>query len=786
MLAIQLATIFVILVGLIVTYFVLKKKDKWHIENKFFKTLSLVLALTFFFRYMLGDDFLKDTSALVNANFDTKFQVAISLIACWLLIANVLLVVLYPFFKNKKYTLIIKFVSLPVSLITLASVTLITRGITGGSGYINFDARCVLIGVEIAITIAMSFMVFMENGMFKCKKKDLVSLLWALGAFACTMPSYMLQGLFGSLPSAFDILDFSAPHRVILYLSFIIPFTIYLLLRKKDKETIRLCLLYLSLGALVSFMSRYRFVDFLDVTAWPFHLCHTAMYIIPLCLIFKWEKLFYFTYFINVLGAFLAMAMPNYSFASDFFASSLINFYINHYTAFFMPLLIVMLRVYERPKLKQFKYSMAGFAVYFLLVLIFNAWFSNYGSVDYFYINSDFIASKLGKWAEDLRNITWTINIGDITMVFYPLYQFIYYLVYCLLGAGMWFIYEAMYMLEDTVLDILEIKKKIKADELALQVALNGRGWDEPMNKDGVNKIILRDFSKRYGKSDVYAVKDANLEINGGEIFGFLGHNGAGKSTIIKSIVGIQPITSGSIEVCGYDVDKQPTMAKKNIGFVPDHYALYEKLTGREYINYIADLYDVSKEDRDIAIEKYVKLFELGDAFDNQIKTYSHGMKQKITIISALVHNPKVWILDEPLTGLDPTSIFQVKECMREHAKKGNIVFFSSHLIDIVESLCDKVAVIKKGKILTCKSVSEIEASGVSLEQFYLDATNTRVVSAQFKESDAEKIAQEKNKNKAEKKALAKEEKAKKKQERAEKKLASKKQKNENESLGAK
>ena len=125
---------------------------------------------------------------------------------------------------------------------------------------------------------------------------------------------------------------------------------------------------------------------------------------------------------------------------------------------------------------------------------------------------------------------------------------------------------------------------------------------------ENTSKMILHDFTKIYGRSNVYAVKDANLEINGGEIFGFLGPNGAGKSTIIKSIVGIQPITDGSIEVCGYDVDKQPVMAKRQIGFVPDHYALYEKLTGREYINYIADLYEVSKEERDKRINNYVEI----------------------------------------------------------------------------------------------------------------------------------------------------------------------------------
>ena len=237
---------------------------------------------------------------------------------------------------------------------------------------------------------------------------------------------------------------------------------------------------------------------------------------------------------------------------------------------------------------------------------------------------------------------------------------------------------------------------------------------------EGTNKLILKNFTKKYSTSDVYAVHNANLEIEGGKIFGFLGPNGAGKSTIIKSIVGIQPITAGSIEVCGYDVDKQPVGAKMQTGFVPDHYALYENLTGREYVNYIADLYNVSKEDREKRIEEFVERFCLQGSFDNPIKTYSHGMKQKITIMSALVHNPKLWILDEPLTGLDPESIFQVKEAMKAHAQAGNIVFFSSHIIDVVERICDRIAIIKKGHILCERSVKELEEQGIQLENFYM------------------------------------------------------------------
>ena len=354
------------------------------------------------------------------------------------------------------------------------------------------------------------------------------------------------------------------------------------------------------------------------------------------------------------------------------------------------------------------------------MVLFLNAWFSNYGDADFFFLNSDFIADKLGDWAVHLRDFTWEFQIGELNFLFYPVYQVLFFLVYVVFSLAMWFLYEQAFQVVDLYLEIAQRNKKIKVDQLALAVSLNGRNIMEPINMDGTNKLILRNFSKKYATSDVYAVKDACLEIEGGQIFGFLGPNGAGKSTIIKSIVGIQSITSGAIEVCGYDVEKQSVGAKMQTGFVPDHYALYENLTGREYVNYIADLYGVSKEERTQRIEEYVERFNLQASFDNPMKTYSHGMKQKITIMSALVHNPKLWILDEPLTGLDPESIFQVKEAMKKHAKEGNIVFFSSHIIDVVERICDRIAIIKKGTILCERSVKELEEQGIQLESFYM------------------------------------------------------------------
>ena len=563
-------------------------------------------------------------------------------------------------------------------------------------------------------------------------KKYWFDIFAILVIFLSVMPSYTLQALFGEVHQVYKAKDLELTHRLILYLALILPVIIHFTLRNKEFKEKKFYLLFICLGTLLSYSFTKRFDAFLDPVNWPLHLCNTAMYIMPIVLIFNMKRFFYFTYFINVLGAFLAMIMPNYNPDTiNAFSSQLVNFYVNHFIAFFMPLLFVSLKMFGKPKFKQFIYSMIGFLCYFVLVLILNAVFTGMYAVglasaptDFFFINSDFIADKLGIWAERLLDITWVVSIGGISLTFYPVYQILFFFAYVLLGLAVWFVYEHGYALANSFEDMKQRRQKIKLEQLALMSKMNGRSLKEPMNPENENKLILRNFSKRYGNSDVYAVKDANLEVVGGDIFGFLGPNGAGKSTIIKTIVGIQPITSGEIEVCGYDVDRQPVEAKRQIGYVPDHYALYEKLTGREYINYIADLYEVPMDERNKRIESYVERFELQGAFDNQMKTYSHGMKQKIAIMAALVHNPKIWILDEPLTGLDPNSIFQVKECMKEHAKNGNIVFFSSHIIDVVEKICTKIAIIKKGNILLTTSVDNIEEEGKTLEEFYMSAIN--------------------------------------------------------------
>ena len=228
-------------------------------------------------------------------------------------------------------------------------------------------------------------------------------------------------------------------------------------------------------------------------------------------------------------------------------------------------------------------------------------------------------------------------------------------------------------------------------------------------------------LKKTYGNTQTHAVNELSIEVKAGEVFGFLGPNGAGKSTTIKSVVGILPFESGDIEICGVSLKQNPMLAKSYIGYVPDNHAVFERLTGREYVNHMASFFNVPIELMEERSSYYVQLFKLEKAFDQPIKSYSHGMKQKISVIAALVHEPKLWSLDEPLTGLDPQSAYQLKQAMRNHADKGNTVFFSSHILDVVENLCDRACIIKKGTLQGVYDLKELKAQQISLEKVFME-----------------------------------------------------------------
>jgi len=271
--------------------------------------------------------------------------------------------------------------------------------------------------------------------------------------------------------------------------------------------------------------------------------------------------------------------------------------------------------------------------------------------------------------------------------------------------------------------------------------------------------LVVKNLFKHYKNAKYISAQDISFQVNEGEIFGFLGINGAGKSTTIKCITGISPITAGRIEVCGHDIREDAYNAKKNFGFVPDNHAVYDKLTGVEYINYLADLYKVEPEARKATFEKLVKIFNMVNAVHNQIMSYSHGMKQKISIIGALIHSPKLWILDEPMVGLDPQSIFEVKNYMKEYAKAGNSVFFSSHNLDTVERLCDRAVIIHGGRVIRDIDLNEYRKTGKNLEEEFIAMTQ-EATTIQNKERAAlrareEELAKEHGKARASKMIMA-------------------------------
>jgi ABC-2 type transport system ATP-binding protein len=237
--------------------------------------------------------------------------------------------------------------------------------------------------------------------------------------------------------------------------------------------------------------------------------------------------------------------------------------------------------------------------------------------------------------------------------------------------------------------------------------------------------IEIMNVSKSYNKIN-NAVESIDIKINDGEIFGFLGPNGAGKTTTIKMITGIIAPSKGDIKINGISITDNPLEAKKHFAYVPDSPDMFLRLKGIEYLNFMADVYNVPKEQRKKKIEDLSKRFEMSTALIDQIQSYSHGMRQKIVLMGALIHDPEVWILDEPLTGLDPKSAYILKEMMREHTSSGKSVFFSTHVLDVAEKVCDRVAIINKGKILFCGTLTEMKEhfkTNESLEQMFLEMT---------------------------------------------------------------
>lgn len=696
-----------------------RKADRKEVAEKVISVLCFAVYIV----VMLCQDAIDDV--IGNTGVVTGIALVWVIILRWFTVAAAVLIPVSAWFRYKTFDNIIAIVFSASVLLNVCFFDLNMLAAVGSADYTTGEVRAWIYGLLFALQGGVC--IYRLYDRIKRRKeypgwreqlKGVFSVLPML--LTAVFPQYAFQALFGYVE--LHSVDFSVAHRIFIYIAVLTPILVTIIFKNREERIRRAVVCTMAISAFVQYFYVFTFESFTTPTGLPFHLCNTAILLMVMAYVFKMKGVFYFTYFVNVVGALFAILLPNNG-ENDLFSLNNFHFWYNHWNAFFLPILGITLKIYPRPNFKMIRKAIAVFTVYIVLMVVLNGWLQNYDpNVDYFFLNRNFIVDKFGSTFIPLKE-SFVLRFplgGNLEFKTYWLYDLVVYVVYIGFIFVTWAIYAYSYRVSDHYAEAAMLLKLDTLEIMKLKKEMGDRPISQPVDPSGVDMIKIEHFSKRYGKSDRFAVKDFNLEVYDGEVFGFLGHNGAGKSTTIKSLVGIQSITEGRMEVCGYDVARQPLEAKKCIGYVSDNHAVYEHLTGREYINYIADLYEVPAAERKERIEKFSTMFKLESDLDREIKGYSHGMKQKVMVISTLIHNPKVWILDEPLTGLDPTSAYQIKECMKMHAEAGNIVFFSSHVIEVVEKVCTRIAIISHGELKGVYDVAQLKKEGVSMEDLYM------------------------------------------------------------------
>lgn len=716
---ITLILLSVLFVTALFAYLLIKKSNS---ENLVLKIGSVVLFLIYMFRLFSSDSidqtfniFYLDIDTPIDASATWLFEPMMTLLIImlrWFTLLTITWLIVFSVYKTN----VLKWVIAIFGFITVVlNLVFFNENLIAFQNSTDLTYRTIQFAIETGVTFVLVNLVIVSiikhKDKFSIKRDLLDSVVLLIGSLFALMPLSFLQtvvGYYGTIPK-----EFNMEHLFVMSIPIILMIVTYKYMKSKSQEAKNGVLAFMAIAAIIQYFYPRRE----DLAALPFHLCNMAVILIFFAILFKRKSLFYFAYFANVIGAIGGIFLPNYE--VDFFTMTVIHFGYNHFYALVIPIMGVALGMFERPKLKAMYQAIAVFTVYYLVILVLNAWFNNYTLVDYFFAYDNFLTEMFG--VEELQyQYVVSFEYAGLTFKFFWLYQLLYYLAFVFLMFVSWYIYDAVFQALDNGRRLKAKQLQMKQDHLALLASLDGRDLSERMKEEGANMIKIEHFSKRYGKSNRYAVKDFNLEVGPGEIFGFLGHNGAGKSTTIKCMVGIQSITEGEIFIDGFSIKTQPIEAKLRLGYVSDNHAVYEKLTGREYIHYVADLYRVPKDIRDQRLNHLLETLSLAHAIDHEVKSYSHGMKQKLVVIASLIHEPPVWVLDEPLTGLDPTSAFQIKETMREYAQKGNIVFFSSHVIEVVEKICTKIAVINQGELMGVYEVAQLQKDGISLESLYM------------------------------------------------------------------
>ena len=406
------------------------------------------------------------------------------------------------------------------------------------------------------------------------------------------MPTYFFRLCFGEVGPAAD--EFNPLHRMLIYFFIAVTFLLYVAYKKKDKEEQWHMLALLSIAAFIAYFGYTSFRS--PLTGLPLHLCYTAIVLMVICFCFRVKSVFYFTYIVNVLGAMIAIINPNAN-GAPFFTNDYVVYWYSHMFDFILPVVASLLGVFKRPKIKELGKAVGIFFVYVCFAAFMNGWLNNSPSlnpdknlIDYFMLYGNDL-TNLFTFGEPIKqNFIWVFQMGDAQVRIFWLFDLLVFVIFVLLMVIIWTVYNGMYHVEDAHRDLAKKRKMMKVDNLNILKEMNGRPLSEPMYEEKTDMVTIKNFSKIYAGTDKRAVNDINLEMNEGEVWGFIGHNGAGKSTTIKSLVGIQSITEGQIIVEGYDIAKQPLEAKLKIGYVSDNHAVYEKLTGRAYVYYDADL----------------------------------------------------------------------------------------------------------------------------------------------------------------------------------------------------
>lgn len=705
------STIFIYLIAIIINISLvsLTRGKSTDIKTKVGKGLVLLLILFYIPKTLTIDLFvINSIDQLIYLNGNDNLY----LILRWFYYFGFAVFPIAIFYNSSFFKKIVIFFSLPVVVVSIFFFNdlLVPLQVTGDN--LGRVGTFYLIEMLLYLTISLYVLIQLRPKL-SINLKKILSELWVFPFMLIYMiPFETLGRIFGE--TKIEVGMFSTHQKFWLYLTISLIVLIYLGLKNKSDRIKRNALLFMAAGLAYQYMGYYRGHD-VNLGNIPIQLCNFGSVITFFAISSKKPKLFYFAYLVNVIGSVLAMLAPDIS--GGMFGYNPLHFSFEHMFLLMLPILTVALGLMPRVKKEEFKSAIIAFSIYFFIVLIYGSYVNGYTEYtpDFFFLFTDYIADIL-VFMHPLRNITFKVGM----MTFYPVYQFMMYFGYIVFMWLLLLFYRWVYSFIDELEMLLLARKVRKSDAL-----MNIENKEQP-KKFGKTVIELQHFKKKYGGSDVYAVKDLSLKVREGEVFGFLGTNGAGKSTTIKSIVGILPITGGDIKICGHSLKTNPLKAKQFIGYVPDNHAIYERLTGREYINHIADLYSVLEEDRTAIFDRFVKMFNLEKSIDQQIKSYSHGMKQKTAIIAALIHEPKLWILDEPLTGLDPESTYEIKKYMKEHVAKGNTVFFSSHILDVVEKLCDRVAIIKDGVIIGIYEMRDFKKGQGSLEKVFLEVAKQK------------------------------------------------------------